>query len=146
MQLCQELDGLPETNLDVPDGGYQGAYLHDYARLVRDREGDRLAQLAPADAMASLRAIGREIVVFDIEDELATMGVSFDRWFSEKSLYDEGLVDKILEATVRKGRGRRPGRRPMVSGQPLPGQRKGRSGRAVQRRTYLLRQRHRLPL
>lgn len=103
IRLCQELDGLPERNLDFPDGGYQGAYLHDYARLVRDREGDRLAHLAPGDAMAALRAIGREIVVSDIEDELATMGVSFDRWFSEKSLYDEGLVDKILEQLSQKG-------------------------------------------
>ena len=103
MQLCEELDGLTEHNLEIPEGGYQGAYLHDYAKLVRKRKGDRLAHLEPGEAMAALREIGREIVLHDIEDELASMGVTFDRWFSEKSLYDEGLVDQLLEQLSDSG-------------------------------------------
>ena len=103
IQLCEELDGLQERNLEVPEGGYRGAYLHDYAEIVRKREGDRLAHLEPSDAKAALREIGREIVLRDIEDELASMGVVYDRWFSEKSLYDEGLVDNILAQLSDKG-------------------------------------------
>jgi len=103
IQLCEELDGLTKRNLEIPEGGYQGAYLHDYAKLVRERRGDRLAHLEPSEARADLREDGREIVVHDIEDELASMGVTFDRWFSEKSLYDEGLVDQLLERLSDKG-------------------------------------------
>ena len=103
IQLCEKLDGLPERNLDVPDGGYQGAYLHDYAKLVRKKEGDRLAHLEPTEAKAALRDVGREIVLRDIGDELASMGVAYDRWFSEKSLYDEGLVDELLRQLSDKG-------------------------------------------
>ncbi len=103
IQLCEELDGLTKRNLEIPEGGYQGAYLHDYAKLVRERRGDRLAHLEPSEARAELREDGREIVVHDIEDELASMGVTFDRWFSEKSLYDEGLVDQLLEQLSDKG-------------------------------------------
>ena len=103
IHLCEKLDGLPERNMEVPEGGYQGAYLHDYARLVRERESDRLAHLEPSEAKAALRNIGREIVLHDIEDELSSMGVAFDRWFSEKSLYDEGLVDNLLEQLSDKG-------------------------------------------
>ncbi|MXX26794.1 MAG: arginine--tRNA ligase [Caldilineaceae bacterium SB0668_bin_21] len=103
IQLCEELDGLTKRNLEIPEGGYQGAYLHDYAKLVRERRGDRLAHLEPGEARAELREDGREIVVRDIEDELASMGVTFDRWFSEKSLYDEGLVDQLLEQLSDKG-------------------------------------------
>ena len=103
IQLCEELDGLTKRNLEIPEGGYQGAYLHDYAKLVRERRGDRLAHLEPSEARAELREDGREIVVRDIEDELASMGVTFDRWFSEKSLYDEGLVDQLLERLSDKG-------------------------------------------
>ena len=103
IQLCQEMDGLPERNLVVPEGGYQGAYLHDYAKLVREREGDGLAHLEPSDAKAALRDVGREIVLQDIGDELASMGVAYDRWFSEKSLYDEGLVDELLQRLSDKG-------------------------------------------
>ena len=103
IQLCEESDGLTKRNLEIPEGGYQGAYLHDYAKLVRKRKGDRLAHLEPGEAMAALREIGREIVVHDIEDELSSLGVTFDRWFSEKSLYDEGLVDQLLEQLSDKG-------------------------------------------
>ena len=103
LQLCEKLDGIPERKLEAPEGGYQGAYLHDYASLVREREGDRLAHLEPNEAKAALRNIGREIVLHDIEDELSSMGVAFDRWFSEKSLYDEGLVDNLLEQLSDKG-------------------------------------------
>ena len=103
LQLCEEQDGLPQRNLEIPEGGYQGAYLHDYAKLVREQVGDGLAKLDRDDAIAELRQIGREIVVSDIKEELGELGVTFDRWFSEQSLYDEGLVDRLLEDLSGKG-------------------------------------------
>lgn len=103
LQLCEEMDGAPKRDVERPEGAYQGAYMHDYARIVRERVGDRLAHLEPAEAKDTLREIGREIVVTDIKDELATVGVTFDRWFSEKSLYDEGLVDRLLNELSERG-------------------------------------------
>ncbi len=103
LQSCEEQDGLPQRNLEIPEGGYQGAYLHDYAKLVREQVGDGLAKLDRDDAIAELRQIGREIVVSDIKEELDELGVTFDRWFSEQSLYDEGLVDRLLEDLSIKG-------------------------------------------
>ncbi len=103
IQLCEKLDGASKRSVEIPDGAYQGAYLHDYAKLVRDQVGDSLAHLEPAEAKEALRDIGREIVVTDIQDELAAMGVTFDRWFSEKSLYDEGLVDRLLKELSDNG-------------------------------------------
>ena len=103
LQLCQELDGLPDRSLEIPEGGYRGAYLHDYAKLVRDQVGDRLAHLDREEAVAELRQFGREIVVNDIREELDELGVTFDRWFSEQSLYEEGLVDRLLDDLAGKG-------------------------------------------
>jgi len=103
LQLCEEMDGAPKRDVERPEGAYQGAYMHDYARIVREQVGDRLAHLEPAEAKDALREIGREIVVTDIKDELATVGVTFDRWFSEKSLYDEGLVDSLLNELSDRG-------------------------------------------
>lgn len=102
LQLCQEQDGLPDQSLEIPEGGYRGAYLHDYAKLVRDQVGDRLAHLDREEAVAELRQFGREIVVNDIREELDELGVTFDRWFSEQSLYDEGLVDRLLDDLAGK--------------------------------------------
>ncbi|MCY4409924.1 MAG: arginine--tRNA ligase [Caldilineaceae bacterium] len=103
LQLCEELGGEPGRNVEIPEGGYQGAYLKDYAQLVRDMENGSLFHMEQSTAKDALRKIGREIVIRDIEEELAALGVTFDRWFSEKSLYDEGLVDKLLEQLTDEG-------------------------------------------
>ena len=103
LQLCEELDGEPARNVEIPEGGYQGAYLKDYAQLVRDMENGSLFHMEQSTAKDELRKIGREIVVRDIKEELAALGVTFDRWFSEKSLYDEGLVDRLLEQLADEG-------------------------------------------
>ncbi len=103
LQLCEELGGEPGRNVEIPEGGYQGAYLKDYARLVKDMENGSLFHMEQSTAKDELRKIGRKIVIQDIQEELAALGVTFDRWFSEKSLYDEGLVDKLLEQLTDEG-------------------------------------------
>jgi arginyl-tRNA synthetase len=103
VQHCQRENGASGLAAEIPEGGYQGAYMHDYARIVWEREGDRFANMGREDALAAMRTIGREIVVHDLEDELEGLGVTFDRWFSERSLYEEGLVDTLLEQLAVKG-------------------------------------------
>ena len=103
VQLCQEEGGGPGPPAEIPEDGYHGAYLHDYARIVREREGDRYIRMDREAAVASMRDIGREIVLNDLEAELQELGVSFDRWFSERSLYDEGLVDTLLKQLAADG-------------------------------------------
>ncbi len=71
-------------------------------------------------------------------------GVSFDHWFSEKSLYDSGQVERALEK-LRAGRlSVRAGRREVVSQLGVRG-REGPRGAAGERAVHLLRVRHRLP-
>jgi arginyl-tRNA synthetase len=90
----------------LPAEGYQGEYMIDYARQVLEGQGapahDWL-QMDKADALAALRPLGREIVVTALQDELGRIGVHFDRWFSEQSLYDEGLVEQALDYLQVRG-------------------------------------------
>lgn len=39
----------------------------------------------------------------DCRDDLAEFGVRFDRWFSEKSLYDTGMVERAVETLKQRG-------------------------------------------
>ena len=87
----------------LPEGGYQGSYVVDYARQLLEREGERFAQMPRAEALQALKPLAREIVLADLEDELALIGVRFDNWFSEQSLYDEGLVEQVLELLREQG-------------------------------------------
>jgi arginyl-tRNA synthetase len=87
----------------VPENGYLGEYMFDYAQQVIDQHGDRFLQMEKSQALAELRAIGYGLVVGGWADELGRIGVHFDRWFSEQSLYDEGLVEQALDYLDRRG-------------------------------------------
>lgn len=42
-------------------------------------------------------------MVSDIREDLAEFGVNYDRWFSEQSLNDDGLIDTAIERLKKKG-------------------------------------------
>jgi arginyl-tRNA synthetase len=56
-----------------------------------------------AAALQELRPLGHKLVITELERELARIGVHFDRWFSEQSLYDEGLVEQALTYLDERG-------------------------------------------
>ncbi|RLT32120.1 MAG: arginine--tRNA ligase [Chloroflexi bacterium] len=87
----------------IPEGGYQGDYMLDYAWQIQAEVGDSYLALPRADVLRALREKGRAIVLADLEDELKLIGVTFDRWFSEQSLYDEGLVEQVLSDLTASG-------------------------------------------
>ena len=77
------------VNAAIPADGYPGQYAIDLAQAVKDEQGERFLQ----DEVPSpeLRRIGIERMVTLIRDELAALGVRYDVWFYESSLYaDEG--------------------------------------------------------
>lgn len=87
----------------VPENGYLGEYMFDYAQKIIDQYGDRFLQMDKATALQAMRSVGHDLVVQGWENELARIGVHFDRWFSEQSLYDEGLVEQALDYLDQRG-------------------------------------------
>jgi arginyl-tRNA synthetase len=87
----------------VPENGYLGDYMFDYAQKLVDRYGDAFLRMDRAAALVELSPIGHELVISELKDELARIGVHFDRWFSEQSLYDEGLVEQALDYLDQRG-------------------------------------------
>lgn len=90
-------------DVPIPEQGYAGEYMIGYAQTVREQVGDRLVGLAREDAVAALKPLGRAIVLDGLKQELERIGVTFDNWFSEQSLYDEGLVDQALAYLEQRG-------------------------------------------
>lgn len=86
----------------VPEDGYLGTYLIEWGRRIAQEEGDRYLLLPRDDAIAQIGARGLDMVLESIRADLAAMGVSYHRWFSERSLYDGGLFDRVL-GILRQG-------------------------------------------
>ncbi len=94
---------------DVPDDGYRGAYVHDLARELPDEIRARALEAAAsagadgaADADAVVGQWASERVRQGIDVSLTHLGVRFDVWTSEGSLYSDGWVDRAVER-LRQG-------------------------------------------
>ncbi len=77
---------------EIPEGGYAGDYLVDLAK-------DCVAQHGPdvkdkSDQFFELYA--KEQLLNLIKADLAAYGITFDTWFSEKTLHDSSAIDKTL--------------------------------------------------
>ena len=82
---------------EMPANGYMGEYIADLAREILEAEGSRLAQLDEDQATKEIGDLSRERMVQIIREDLSQIGVSFDNWFSEGSLYREGEYDKAFQ-------------------------------------------------
>src|SRR5262249_48740480 len=63
----------------------------------------RARALLGAEGFRELTGHALAGMLADIRDDLAGMGVSFDRWFSERSLATDGAIDEALKRLAAQG-------------------------------------------
>jgi arginyl-tRNA synthetase len=81
---------------DEPQGGDKDVYIDAVIARARSLIGDA--------AYARVLKLALDGILGDIREDLLEFGVSFDCWFSEKSLSDDGSVDRALEALKAAGK------------------------------------------
>ena len=81
---------------EMPEKGYEGAYIFDLAKEIADSEGTRFLDQDEEQALREIGDIGREKMVETIKDDLAGIGVEFDNWFSERTLFEGGEYETAL--------------------------------------------------
>ncbi len=93
---CKQVLGYDEP---LPDGGYAGEYLLDLAEQCVNEFGSDL--LNKEESFFARYAKDHMLQI--IKHDLDVYGISFDRWFSEKSLHQNGEVDESLLMLNSKG-------------------------------------------
>ncbi|HEY8530562.1 MAG TPA: arginine--tRNA ligase, partial [Paenibacillaceae bacterium] len=88
---------------EMPEDGYYGEDIVEFARELAEREGDRLLALPEEERLAYLREYGLSRELDKIRRDLERFRVRFDNWFSETSLYESGRVEAALNALKEKG-------------------------------------------
>jgi arginyl-tRNA synthetase len=84
----------------TPDNGYGGAYIADIAQAVLVKNPEALTGEDPREVF---RVCGVALMLDEIKDSLAQLGVHFDRYFSEKDLHDRGELDAALARLEAQG-------------------------------------------
>jgi len=82
---------------EMPSDGYLGNYMVDLAKEIVGNEGDRFLKLPEEVATQELGAIGISKIMDKIRQDLKLLGVEFDVWFSEQSLYQGGQYEKAMK-------------------------------------------------
>ncbi len=92
-----ELQGKP---FQFPEDGYQGEYIKDIAQSIFNEKGDAL--VSQEDVLPfTEKAV--EVIFSDISSTLKRMGIEFDNYYNEHSLYDEGHIDSVVQKLRDKG-------------------------------------------
>ncbi|HED12011.1 MAG TPA: arginine--tRNA ligase [Caldithrix abyssi] len=83
-----------------PEDHYQGEYIRDIARSLYDTHGDALKDIRD---VTPFKDAAESAIFEDIKKTIARLGFSFDSFFNEKSLYDNGKIDEIVTRLKEKG-------------------------------------------
>ena len=86
----------------MPANGYAGEYIADLAEEIAESEGTRFIGMDEAQALREMGDIAREKMIDLIRDDLTQIGVGFDNWFSERTLFDQGDYDRALQVLKDK--------------------------------------------
>lgn len=80
---------------DEQDGGDKDKHVDAVIARMKELLGD--------PAYAAVLESSLEGMLADIRDDLAQMGVTFDRWYSERSLSTSGAIDKAIDRLRANG-------------------------------------------
>ncbi|MEJ5220935.1 MAG: arginine--tRNA ligase [Tepidiforma sp.] len=89
-------------DVPLPEDGYPGAYMVELAEEVRARHGDAFLRPPGEPMPPELARLGIELMVGRIRTTLENFGVRYDRWYSERSLYEPGGAYEQAMAILRE--------------------------------------------
>jgi arginyl-tRNA synthetase len=85
-----EVDGTPVV---FPKDGYQGGYITGIADDLRTKHAEGLVD-EPGEGL--FRDEAQRVIFEDIVKTLTRIGINFDVYFNERSLYDDGKIEESL--------------------------------------------------
>ena len=83
-----------------PEDGYQGQYIIDISRSLVDEHG---ALLKDHEDVTPFKEQAEKFIFKDISSTLSRMGIVFDNYYNERSLYDDGHIDDVVAELREKG-------------------------------------------
>ncbi len=90
----KELYGLP---IDFKEDYYHGKEIITIAEMVKDEFGDKFLNNIDLEFF---KEFGTKVLLENLKKDLKSFNVTFDNWFSEKSLYKTNAVERTLKTLI----------------------------------------------
>jgi arginyl-tRNA synthetase len=90
-------------DIEFPKDHYRGDYIKDIAQLAIDEHGKGFFDKAEEECVPFFRKLATDTILAGIKKDLSDFRVTFDNWFSEKSLYDNNSVEDAIKWLRKEG-------------------------------------------
>ena len=90
-------EALGEDIGDIPAGLYPGDYLVPVGKLLADEFGDKLKTMDPAQRKSLLNDRSIAAMMDLIREDLATLNIHQDVFFSERTLHENGKIAETVQ-------------------------------------------------
>lgn len=88
---------------EMPEDGYHGKDIIDIALAMTNEHGDALLEKSAEERFAFFRSHGLKVELAKLQQDLADFRVNFDEWYSETSLYENGMIEVALDKLRANG-------------------------------------------
>lgn len=88
---------------EIPDNGYAGTYITELSDEIAAEHGGKFLAVPSEDGIFTIGELGLQKMLTAIRTDLEMLGVVFDVWFSEKSLFQTGLYDRVMSLLEEGG-------------------------------------------
>lgn len=88
--------------IEFPEGCYRGDYLKDLAAQMVSKDGETWVEKSEEEVIPLFTDHAAGVILAEIKEDLRAFGVVFDVYFSERELYRDDGVGKLLYAFEEK--------------------------------------------
>ncbi len=90
---------LMGEKIEFPENGYEGNYIIDIARELKASIGESAKDTSDT---THFKDVAEKTIFQNIEKTLSRIGLKFDQFFNENSLYESGAIDDVVDALKKK--------------------------------------------
>jgi arginyl-tRNA synthetase len=87
-------------DVEIPREGYPGDYVIEVAQAIRDEAGDKY--LGAAETPLELKRLAIDKMIARIRDDLLALGIDYDVWFSEQTLFEGANTYQVAMDLLRE--------------------------------------------
>ncbi|MBQ6773519.1 MAG: arginine--tRNA ligase [Synergistaceae bacterium] len=88
---------------NFPETGYKGEYIYDLAREIIELEGSKFLDVPREESLDYFKDYAANKIMNGIKSDLERFRVSFDKFFPEGYLHENGLVKSAMEDLKSRG-------------------------------------------
>ncbi|WP_019953786.1 arginine--tRNA ligase [Yoonia vestfoldensis] len=92
-----------DLSVDWPEGTYPGDYLIPVGEALKAKVGDAFIDKGEQFWLEEVREFATDAMMDLIRADLAQLNITMDSFYSEKSLYGSGLIEKAIAELDAKG-------------------------------------------